>query len=403
MAPPPATNTATTNTAAPDAAASHATDGTNLETRLAAIAVLGEQGEFGKALGALMALRTAFPDRTGEIDPRISVIRSQRREALDLEYALSELTNSNPATVRVAGEKLTTGTETACIILRRAVRQAPDTVAGEAAVLLSETPDSNTAAIIVTRFMANPDTPARNAFLRALTSLVTTPGQLAAAVPLWPLIATDTNLNQRDVAAFFVAAAKATATGGSVDVAAFESGVDRPGAWSNLQNYVRSAMASSNESLRAWGTSMAAAADVLVPGIRASYYEGINFERLVTERLEPGIQLLQDYAPALPFPDGRRENFSVRWSGKLRITQAGRYSFRVSSDDGNRMWLAGKKLFDTWVSPTDQRADAELEPGLHAIVVEFEQGPGNWYLNASFTPPGGQERPLTNDVLWATP
>lgn len=75
------------------------------------------------------------------------------------------------------------------------------------------------------------------------------------------------------------------------------------------------------------------------------------------------------------------DTFSVRWTGQFRIDVAGTYTFRYVTDDGQRLWIDGIKVLDTW-SPGDVTANnvtggITLAPGWHDLVVEqTEQGGG---------------------------
>jgi len=82
----------------------------------------------------------------------------------------------------------------------------------------------------------------------------------------------------------------------------------------------------------------------------------------------------------------KRGWFSVRWQGALDTSPAGEtdktatYTFHIWADDGCRLWIDGKKLIDSWMpTPEDtpgahRRAEIVLDPGKHAIMVEYFQG-----------------------------
>ena len=35
----------------------------------------------------------------------------------------------------------------------------------------------------------------------------------------------------------------------------------------------------------------------------------------------------------------RRDNFAVRWTGRIRVHKTGRYRFSIYSDDGSKLWI----------------------------------------------------------------
>ncbi len=59
------------------------------------------------------------------------------------------------------------------------------------------------------------------------------------------------------------------------------------------------------------------------------------------------------------------DEFSVRWTGVLVPEKSGRYQLGTTADDGVRLYLDGKKLFDDWT---------EHPPTTHAVVVDLEAG-----------------------------
>ncbi|MGE3763027.1 MAG: PA14 domain-containing protein, partial [Kofleriaceae bacterium] len=54
------------------------------------------------------------------------------------------------------------------------------------------------------------------------------------------------------------------------------------------------------------------------------------------------------------------DDFSVRWSGQLRIDVAGSYTFRYVTDDGQRLWIDGQKLLDAWDDTTHDQTTAPI-------------------------------------------
>jgi beta-glucosidase len=82
-------------------------------------------------------------------------------------------------------------------------------------------------------------------------------------------------------------------------------------------------------------------------GLRGEYFDNMTFSgkpRLV--RTDPGI--LFTWAMGSPDSVIPREQFSVRWTGKLVPTVTGLYRLGASTDDGVRLWLDGKLLIERW-------------------------------------------------------
>jgi hypothetical protein len=72
------------------------------------------------------------------------------------------------------------------------------------------------------------------------------------------------------------------------------------------------------------------------------------------------------------------DTFSVRWSGQLRIDVAGDYSFRLATDDGQRLWIDGLELLNTWGDTTANAVTGPitLTGGWHDLVIEQTENGG---------------------------
>ena len=93
--------------------------------------------------------------------------------------------------------------------------------------------------------------------------------------------------------------------------------------------------------------------------------------------------------PTPPFP---KTNFiSIRWVGQVLTTVAGTYSFVVTSDDGQRLWVNGTNLVDDWAS---QSATAKTNSIVLAantrydIVMEYMNINGGSSTKLAWIPPG---------------
>lgn len=98
-------------------------------------------------------------------------------------------------------------------------------------------------------------------------------------------------------------------------------------------------------------------------GLAATYYDGQNFERLVQRRHDARLSF--DWAMRPPVAGLQSEFFSVRWQGWLVPPATGRYVFHVAVDDGMRIWLNNRLVFDEW----------RLQPLAHfSFAVELKAG-----------------------------
>ena len=81
-------------------------------------------------------------------------------------------------------------------------------------------------------------------------------------------------------------------------------------------------------------------------GLRAEYYEGINFDKQVLTRRDATIAF--DWGHQPPAPGVPAEYFSVRWTGWLVPPASGRYVFHITVDDGMRIWVNNQLILNEW-------------------------------------------------------
>jgi outer membrane protein OmpA-like peptidoglycan-associated protein len=93
-------------------------------------------------------------------------------------------------------------------------------------------------------------------------------------------------------------------------------------------------------------------------GLWGEYYNGPDFNTRVTGRLDPWLH----FNWARHRPEGvNDEYFTVRWTGRLFVPEAGTYTFLATVDDGVRLWLDGRQLLNEWRRQTSQTYSAEVE------------------------------------------
>lgn len=81
-------------------------------------------------------------------------------------------------------------------------------------------------------------------------------------------------------------------------------------------------------------------------GLLASYYQGINFQTLVNERIDSTIQF--NWGNQSPVIGVSRDNFSVRWQGYIKPLYSEQYTFFAKTDDGVRVWINDTLIIDRW-------------------------------------------------------
>ncbi len=119
--------------------------------------------------------------------------------------------------------------------------------------------------------------------------------------------------------------------------------------------------------------------------MRAEYYAGRNFDKLLITRTDPAINFVwgqkgpprgNRFVMAPPGPDFPTEDFSVRWTGRLHPPESGTYTLQASVDDGIRVWLGELLVIDAWRNQpaTAYDVDVELQAGAtYELKVEYYQ------------------------------
>ncbi|MBN1950988.1 MAG: glycoside hydrolase family 3 C-terminal domain-containing protein [Bacteroidales bacterium] len=109
-------------------------------------------------------------------------------------------------------------------------------------------------------------------------------------------------------------------------------------------------------------------------GLKVEYFNNTDLEgEPVLVRTEPEVNFsIFDEAP---LDELSRDDYSIRWSGKLTIKEAGTYDLYLSGDDGFRFWLDGELLLDEWESgwKTKKLKFDFKEAGSHDLKIEYYQ------------------------------
>ena len=107
-----------------------------------------------------------------------------------------------------------------------------------------------------------------------------------------------------------------------------------------------------------------------------------NAYRVVTE-----VHAIRDPLPADDGPMADR--FAGELRGWLRIDTPGRHMFRLVGDDGARLVIDGRELYDTERLAGFVGEDGiDLDAGLHEIRVPFYEDGGKFTLSLLWSPPG---------------
>ncbi|HKW30542.1 MAG TPA: TIM-barrel domain-containing protein [Verrucomicrobiae bacterium] len=131
-------------------------------------------------------------------------------------------------------------------------------------------------------------------------------------------------------------------------------------------------------------------------GLTGSYFAGENFERFVTNRADPGINIAVPAGatnpnllinPALP-PTG---NVSIRWEGEVQPDETGDYMLETFSNNGIKAWVDGRLVMSHWRQG--------WLPWWSIARVHFEAG-HRYHLKLEWTKEQGME---TMQLFWKKP
>ncbi|WP_420124884.1 OmpA family protein [Longimicrobium sp.] len=85
----------------------------------------------------------------------------------------------------------------------------------------------------------------------------------------------------------------------------------------------------------------------------------------------------QSFTVGFPGVTNRFEWFAIDYQGRIMLPQAGTYAFRLTSDDGAKLFIDGELVIDNdgIHGPGAIDGEAELAAGLHDVRVQYFQGP----------------------------
>ena len=94
-------------------------------------------------------------------------------------------------------------------------------------------------------------------------------------------------------------------------------------------------------------------------------------------------------------------SFYARWSGVVKIAEAGKYTFATESDDGSRLAVDGKEVVNNGGAHAmgKKSGEVELTAGEHPILIEYFQGGGGAGCKVTWKGPKGDEQPIPSSAL----
>lgn len=117
-------------------------------------------------------------------------------------------------------------------------------------------------------------------------------------------------------------------------------------------------------------------------GLFAQYFAG---RELQGQPIREGVELPEfDLGDDAPGGGVAADNYSIRYSGSLVPDRSGRFVFTVTSDDGVRLFLDGKKVLEDWSEhgPKTDEVSVELTANMPVeIVLEYFEAAGQAKLS----------------------
>ncbi|RFC43856.1 MAG: PA14 domain-containing protein [Verrucomicrobia bacterium] len=124
-------------------------------------------------------------------------------------------------------------------------------------------------------------------------------------------------------------------------------------------------------------------------GLTGEYFGGIALSGQRLTRVDPTVDF--NWGALSPDPSLPADNFSARWTGRVKTSPAGTYTFAVQSDDGVRLWLNGQLVVNNWTDHATTETSVSLVLGAGVWVdlrMEYYERAGGAVARLLWTPPG---------------
>lgn len=139
-------------------------------------------------------------------------------------------------------------------------------------------------------------------------------------------------------------------------------------------------------------------------GLRAEYFNELDFKGLKLERVDPTVDF--KWETGSPDPALDLNTFSARWTGSVVPRYSETYTFYTQSNDGVRLWVDGKLLIDDWRvhATSENRGTVTLQAGrAHALRLEFFEQTGVALMRLHWSSPSQRKQIIPREQLRPTP
>ena len=130
--------------------------------------------------------------------------------------------------------------------------------------------------------------------------------------------------------------------------------------------------------------------------LQVEYFKG-RFERSMKQSITPGIDFDLGDEPGAGSPDTSaglaKDDFSIRWTGTVKIPASGKYTFSAVSDGAARVTVNGVPLLEKSSGQGPEGAEGTIdlkanEASTATVVVEYEHAKGNAQCRLQWSGPG---------------
>ncbi len=123
------------------------------------------------------------------------------------------------------------------------------------------------------------------------------------------------------------------------------------------------------------------------------------------ERVDSAEQINQPWVNGSgeAWPGGPKDEFAVRYTGKITIPVTGQYTFWTDSDDGSDLWIDGVRIVnnDDLHSMRLRSGSVQLTAGVHDIVARYFEWYGDFGMIVSWQGPGMASRQVVPPEAFA--
>jgi hypothetical protein len=125
-------------------------------------------------------------------------------------------------------------------------------------------------------------------------------------------------------------------------------------------------------------------------GLAAQYFNNKTLTGLPVLQRTEAVNF--DWSTNAPGPGVNKDNFSVRWTGKVEAVETGNYTFQTISSDGVRLWINGVLVVNNW---TNHAAQSDNSPVItltgnqrYTVRIEFYEAMNSAVAKLKWKRPG---------------